>query len=244
MRVLSVISLIFTIIVVIAIIVFFAIEKTIPINWAKQTIIDSTASIAVGDYTTLNEQSKMGCYKLVTEYAYSDNGIKVAISRIGTKVELVGTGEERIVRKKITEYDLLFKPVSETEVFYYKKGELSYKYEDNAEKEILGSEWQSSIVTALRDAYPVITTDENEGSFLFADLVNNIESVSQIGIYVTGHAKNGDDTVDFTFDFLNRQLKGIKHSQNTITDGKITATTVTEYQIQFPTKIELPEAVH
>ena len=239
MRVLSVITLIFTIIIAVALIVFFAFEKTIPTDWAKQAIIDSTANLKVADFETLSTQDKLGCRKLVTEYSYSDTGIKVAVSRMATKVELVGTGENMIVRKKITEYDLLSKPTSDTSTYYYKKGGVPYKFENETQTEMLTTDWRNAIVAAMREAFPV----NSDGEFEFAELAQNIESVSQIGVFVSGHVKDGDNTLDLVFDFMNRQLKEIKYTTFTTSDGKVVSSTVTEYQIQFPTKIDLPEAI-
>ena len=239
MKVLSIITLILTIIIAVAFIVFFAFEKTIPTDWAKQAILDNTTNIKVADFETLSTQNKLGCRKLVTEYSYSDTGIKVAVSRMATKVELVGMGDNMVVRKKITEYDLLSKPTSDTAIYYYKKGDVPYKFENETQTEIKVTDWHNAIVSAMREVFPV----NSDGEFLFAELAQNIESVSQIGIFVSGHVKDGDNTLDIVFDFMNRQLKEIKYTAFTKTDGKVVSSTVTEYQIQFPTKIDLPEAI-
>ncbi len=237
MRVLSIISLIFTIIIVVALIVFFAIEKTIPLDWAKQTIIDSTSSIKVSDFDSINEAGKMGCRKVVTEYSYSKTGIRTISGRFATKVELVGSGDNLILRKVVTEYDTLFQPKSEKTTYYYKKSGVPYEFAENSEREILVTEWQNAIVSALREAYPVDET----GEFVYAEKVNDIERVSQIGVYVNGHIKDGENSLVLVYDFMNRQLKSVKYTADTKSGDVVEATTETEYQILFPKTLSLPE---
>lgn len=239
MRVLSIISLVFTIIIVVALIVFFAIEKTIPLDWAKQTIAESTSSIKIADFESIENKNKFGCRKVITDYSYSETGIKTISARRAVKVEVVGVNANRIVRVVKTEYDLLMQPASETVTYYYYNGKKPMIFVESAE-EIKVTDWENAIISALREAYPV---DSTTGEFLYTEIVGNIERVSQIGVYVNGHIKDNEATLDLSYDFMNRQLKSIKRTEDTKAEGKVTATTVTEYQILFPTSLSLPEAV-
>jgi len=239
MRVLSIISLILTIIIAVALIVFFAIEKTIPLDWAKQTIVSSASEIQVADFDAIKKKEKFGCRKVVTEYNYSETGIRTIGSRTAVKVELVGSGENMIVRKVVTEYSLLMQPTSETSVYYYKKNGVPFEFAET-EKEIKVTEWQNGIVSALREAFPV---NSATGEFLYADVLESMESVSQIGVYVNGHIKVGDGNLTLAYDYMNRQLKSVTYVVDTKTDDKVTATTETEYQILFPSSIALPDGV-
>lgn len=241
MRVLSIISLILTIIIAVALVVFFAIEKTIPLDWAKQTIVSSASEIQVADFDAIKKKEKFGCRKVVTEYNYSETGIRTIGSRTAVKVELVGSGENMIVRKVVTEYSLLMQPTSETSVYYYKKnGDEFWKFDGNEEISCTGPDWKEGIVSALREAFPV---NSATGEFLYADVLESMESVSQIGVYVNGHIKVGDGNLTLAYDYMNRQLKSVTYVVDTKTGDKVTATTETEYQILFPSSIALPDGV-
>ncbi len=237
MRVLSIISLIFTIIILVALIVFFAIEKTIPLDWAKQTIINSANEIKIADFDSVNKKGKLGYRKVVTEYSYSKTGIKTVSSRFAVKVELVGSDNNMIVRKVVTEYDTLLQPKKEEVTYYYKKNDATYRFKENTETEIMVTEWKNEIVSALRGASPV----DAYGEFLYADIINDIERVSQIGVYVNGHIKNEKSSLVLSYDFMNRQLKSLKHTIDTKSGDVVESTTETEYQVLFPSSLTLPE---
>jgi len=239
MRVLSIISWVLTIIVLVALIIFFAIEKPIPTDWAKGTIVDSTSVISATDYKSLSTKNKYGCRKVVTEYSVNKTGVKLVTSRVTNQVELVGTKDNLIVKKVVTEYDTFLKPVSETvEYFYKKNGGKFYKYSDK-EEEVNGTEWETGILSAMRSALPV----DSEGNYLYAELTQKIENVSQIGVFVAGRVSDGDNELKLEYDFMNRQLKTVSYTQNTKSSDETQSVIKDEYQILFPTKIDLPEAV-
>lgn len=239
MRVLSIISLIFTLVVVVAVIVFFAIPKSIPVEWANQAIVDSASALRVGDFAQISSQDKMGCKKVVTQYEFDENGVQVLQNRIAYASEMCKTSEGLVLRNTITEYDATTGAVlSEQVEYYYKKNDFFYRHKDGAETEILGTIWQNAITSSLIGVYPV----DEAGEYLFAEMSQNIASVNQIGVFVTGRCVSGDDTLDITFDFLNRQLKSLTHTHLTKADGVNTFLTVTEYQLLFPRGIELPTA--
>ena len=240
MRVLSAISLILTLIVVVGVIVFFVIPKPIPVEWASQAIVDSATALRVGDFDEITSQDKMGCRQTVTQYEFDANGAQVWQSRIARSAEMVKTSEGFVLRNTTTEYDEAGKVLSEQVEYYYyvTKGGFGkyYRYTGGTETEINGTEWQNAITTALRGVYPVAAT----GEFLFSEMAQNITSVSQIGIFVTGRCGSGDEVLDVTFDFMNRQLKSLTHTSITRADGVSTLSVVTEYEMLFPNSIDLP----
>lgn len=237
MKVLSIVSTVFTLIFVLAIAVFFVVEKPIPLAWAQQSISDSAFAVCVPDFDELKALKQLGCKKTVTEYDYDEAGERIFASKIAISAEVVTSGSDITMRKIWTEYDQNDAVISETAVYYFLDNGIPYKHEAGSTTEVMVSEWQEAIVSALRQAFPV----DDAGEFLYSEQSQNIESVRQIGLYVIGYVPDGDNSLEFGFDFLNQQLKSVKYTRVGSISGQMAVVSLCEYQVLFPTAIDLPQ---
>lgn len=245
MRVWSIISTIFLLLIIVAVVVFFAFEKTIPTSWAGDALKGVSANIHLQTFEEVNAMGKFGIIKDVKNYTYEgENRTKTLSEHKVLEAAVVGQNTDLIMHYKEQKYEVSTDEVLEaqTQDYYYYVDNGLYSVIENgaaASEDLAGSVWKNNILHYMQSCMPLNAS----GEFPYGDILeNNLERITQKGVYIFAYASKDNVRLIFAYDFLNRQLKGYTEEVDTLSGETVVSTQVTTYQFTFPASITLPTA--
>ena len=239
MRVWSIVSTIFTLVLVLLVVVFFAFEKSIPTGWAEEQIKYSPDALAYEDYEDLKAKERYGFNKEMWQYSYDENGEQVLQSHIITESAMVvvdGNVTMHYVNKIVDVADESKVDIT-LETYYYMDNDLFKARENGVEEEKTGTAWKTELAGWIYLASPMDYRYAYKNENI---LKNNLEKITQKGVYVFGYASKDNVRIRVAYDFLNSQIKEIREEEDTFSGEEKISTVVTVYKVLYPTEIVVP----
>ncbi len=242
MKVWSIISTVFLLIVVLAVVLFFVWEKPIPASWVGDTVTGATEKIKLQTFDEIYNAGKMGAVKTTKVYSV-EGGKRTLVSHTRIESQVVGQND-MISYTKNEVYDVTATEPTvsiSNEIYYYIEttGLPAYcQYENEIKEEITQNQFKTGVLENMQACMPV----NADGVYAYTDLLeNNITSVTQKGFYVMVYAEKDNVRLSFAYDFVNRQLKGYTEEVDELDGDTVVNTSVITYEFTFPTSITLPE---
>ena len=239
MRVWSIISTVFLLLVILCVVIFFAVEKNIPADWVGNSVKNAVQNIGVHSFEEINELGNFGMIKDEKVYTVED-GVRTLSSHTITESVVVGKDTElksHYKKQVVNGEDDALEVLSEDERYYFIENGMYKSIQNGADEEMLVSSWRKAILMNLQSVMPI----NKEGDFAYLDILeNNVERVTQKGVYVMIYASKDNIRLKFGYDFMNGQLKEYTEEIDTLDGDKVVSTTVNSYQILYQSSIEIP----
>lgn len=242
MRVWSIISTVFFLLLILLVVIFFVVEKTIPTSWAQDAFKGAGANVQLQSFEQVDAMERFGTIKDTQTFSVAE-GERTLTAHTVTTAEVVGKDAENTMIMHYQTQNYTIEAGEETlgekaDEYYYKNNGLFEFNINGVKNDMKGSEWRDGILAKMQSNLPL----NAEGTFAYAEILeNNIERITQKGVYVMAHASLDNVRIVVAFDFLNRQIKGYTEEIDTLEGDVVVATTVNNYSFTYPQSIALPK---